>query len=734
MAELFHRLLAEPLRVRKVDGGQETQCIVVDGLDECGDTERNVLAETLGRYVPQLSPWLRVLAVTRDVSPVRGPLRNARRLELSAADRRNLEDVRAYFSDQLEEKYGSDPAWPPALEALTLRSGGIFLYAKVVVDGIQHGKLSIHDTNAFPEGLSQAFYDWFTWFFPDQKEYREEFMLPLGVLLATPEPMPEEELNRLFGWGENRRNAFLRRVEVLLSQGENDFRKKTLSLSHQYLREWLDTPEAERFQSSRRDALALMGERFLERFRENPEELTEYEALHLTVFLDESGNRAAKETAMNHNLLCRILDCGYFCETWGKLSTAMDCNRKAKELAERMTAERNTPEDRRDLSVSCNRVGDILQAQGDLQGALELYRRSMEIAEQLVAERNTPEDRQVLSICCERVGDILKAQDDLQGALELYRRGMHITEQLAQECNTLKNQWDLSVDCERIGIILKAQGDLSGALGLYRRGMEIAERLVRERNTLEDRRSLSVYCERVGDILLVQGDAKGALQLYYRRMEIAQQLVEERDALEDRRDLWVSYNRVGSILQAQGDLPGALKLYRRGMEIAEQLVAERNTPEDRLDLSVSCSKVGDVLQAQGNLPGALELYRRGMEIAEQLAADRGTPQDRRDLSVSCNKVGDILKAQGDLPGALELFRREMEIREQLTRERGSFDDWDDLAVSCYKLAQHPLVKREERLRFGLRGQEISERLYSKTGSERYQMFLTAFESLVRWLK
>ena len=30
-----------------------------------------------------------------------------------------------------------------------------------------------------------------------------------------------------------------------------------------------------------------------------------------------------------------------------------------------------TPEDRRDLSVSCNKVGDILEAQGDLPGALK---------------------------------------------------------------------------------------------------------------------------------------------------------------------------------------------------------------------------------------------------------------------------------------------------------------------------------------------------------------------------
>jgi len=74
--ELFERLLADPLGNLTIDGGHETLCIVVDGLDECGDTERNALAETMGVYAPRLPRWLRVLVLARDVSAVREPRRS----------------------------------------------------------------------------------------------------------------------------------------------------------------------------------------------------------------------------------------------------------------------------------------------------------------------------------------------------------------------------------------------------------------------------------------------------------------------------------------------------------------------------------------------------------------------------------------------------------------------------------------------------------------------------------
>lgn len=171
--EPFDLLLSDPLSHLVIDGGHETLCIVIDGLDECAQGERNVLAE---------------------------------------------------------------------------RSGGIFLYAQLVAGGILAGKMSVRDMTGFPDGLSGAFCQWLGWFFPDDGAYKD-FRLPLGMLLAAPE-LPTEELKRLFGWDGNEVEDFLRRVEVLLRRGMNVFRKETVSFSHPYIAQWLDSREAGRFQSS----------------------------------------------------------------------------------------------------------------------------------------------------------------------------------------------------------------------------------------------------------------------------------------------------------------------------------------------------------------------------------------------------------------------------------------------------------------------------------------------------
>lgn len=55
------------------------------------------------------------------------------------------------------------------------------------------------------------------------------------MLLATPEPLPVEELKRIFEWDDNEPEDFLRRMEVLLRRDNNVFGKETAAFSHLYI-------------------------------------------------------------------------------------------------------------------------------------------------------------------------------------------------------------------------------------------------------------------------------------------------------------------------------------------------------------------------------------------------------------------------------------------------------------------------------------------------------------------
>ena len=70
--------------------------------------------------------------------------------------------------------------------------------------------------------------------------------------------------------------------------------------------------------------------------------------------------------------------------------------------------ETSTRERQRDLSLSHDKVGDVLEAQGDLAGALKSYRSALTIRERLAATNtaNTTWQRDV-QISHGRIGNIL---------------------------------------------------------------------------------------------------------------------------------------------------------------------------------------------------------------------------------------------------------------------------------------------------------------------------------------
>jgi hypothetical protein len=122
----------------------------------------------------------------------------------------------------------------------------------------------------------------------------------------------------------------------------------------------------------------------------------------------------------------------------------------AEDLAQRDPA--NT-QWQRDLSLSQDRIGDVLVAQGDGPGALAAYQAGLVIAEDL-AQRdpaNTQWQRD-LSLSQDRIGDVLVRQGDGPGALAAYQAGLAIREGLAQR-DPANTQWqvDVAVSCAKLG-------------------------------------------------------------------------------------------------------------------------------------------------------------------------------------------------------------------------------------------------------------------------------------------
>jgi tetratricopeptide (TPR) repeat protein len=120
-------------------------------------------------------------------------------------------------------------------------------------------------------------------------------------------------------------------------------------------------------------------------------------------------------------------------------------------------------------------------AQGKLQEALEAYQQSLAIFKRLAEQDKTNSGWQSdLSLSYEKVGDVLVAQGDLAGALKNYRECFQIIEKLASQdpSNAIwQNGTAWNRYCVAKVLIPIKNGDRNEARRLVIEGIDIMKRL-----------------------------------------------------------------------------------------------------------------------------------------------------------------------------------------------------------------------------------------------------------------
>ena len=265
-------------------------------------------------------------------------------------------------------------------------------------------------------------------------------------------------------------------------------------------------------------------------------------------------------------------------------------------------------------------LGDLWTLRGSLDRAKQAYLA----AEQAARRSGDPRD---LSVSLEKIGDVLVDQGNLPEALKSFRDGLDIRDALAK-ADPGNAGWrrDLYVSYIKIGDVLVAQGNLPEALKSFREGLDIAVALAKaDPGNAGWRRDLSVSFNKIGGVLVAQGNLPEALKSFRDGLEIAVALAKaDPGNAEWRRDLSVSLEKIGDVLVAQGNLSDALIRFRDSLDIRDALAkADPGNAEWRRDLIVSCVKMATVEPAQ-----ASAYLSRALQIAAEMQ-DRGqlAPRD-----------------------------------------------------------------------------------------------------------
>ena len=171
----------------------------------------------------------------------------------------------------------------------------------------------------------------------------------------------------------------------------------------------------------------------------------------------------------------------------------------------------------RDLSVSHDRIGDVLVARATCRRRWQAYRASLAIESAWPRPTPAMPAGSATSRCrTNKIGDVLVAQGNLPAALEAYQASLAISERLAKaDPGNAGWQRDLSVSHDKIGDVLVAQGNLPAALESFRATLAIGERLAKaDPGNAGWQRDLSVSHDKIGDVLLAQGNLPAALDAF----------------------------------------------------------------------------------------------------------------------------------------------------------------------------------------------------------------------------
>ena len=234
-ATIFDNLVVRLLD--KVPTPSKPCVVVIDAIDEASSNGKNEIASMIRDHWSQTPIWLRLLITSRPESEVLNRLNEFEPWSLDARHQENLRDLQKFISQGLVRLGLS--AEDTVLESILERSEGIFLYARLVLEELKGGHLSIDRMYAFPRGMSGFYSSLFDRKFKDDlSRYFDQWRQALSVILASREPLPVDLLVHTMGWGPLQMHDFTTALGSLLEH-RGDGAEQLIMPFHKSLPDWL---------------------------------------------------------------------------------------------------------------------------------------------------------------------------------------------------------------------------------------------------------------------------------------------------------------------------------------------------------------------------------------------------------------------------------------------------------------------------------------------------------------
>lgn len=368
---------------------------------------------------------------------------------------------------------------------------------------------------------------------------------------------------------------------------------------------------------------------------------------------------------------------------------------------------------RRDLSVGCFKLGDLLEAEGNLAEAEKMYQQAVDYRRQVAETEKTKQSRRELYEAYIKLGDVAKNRYDLSAAAEYYRQAQQVNALLPQEDTDARHQkgtylerlgdvylrqgllrkasecFDqlLTLYCgyheetqtadshrcvmiayHKCGLILMAEEDFDGAQALFQQSLAIGETLAEETNTLLAQQDLAICLAQMGDVFRAKDDGVRALGQYERALAILEPMLQKVPAADLYHTTITTYQTTGDLHLRHQQFPAAAEAYEKARRWSAEFLRRSDMSDARYDMLICCERLGDLYRHQGNPDAAAKMYQEGIDGCEGLLETVCTPDLLRTLAICYTKQGSLMKEKGEPSAAKEFLLRALALLERGDKE------------------------------------------------------------------
>ncbi|MGZ7135940.1 MAG: P-loop domain-containing protein, partial [Methanobacterium sp.] len=286
---LFDSLIVQPLSSNFPEP-DNTVVILIDALDEATKDGKNELASFIASEFPLTPPWLRLIITTRRENDVMTPLQGLNPYIVNIEPDKNTEDIKNYIMHELKDMKNLKNEDINSISNFILdRSEGNFLYAVIICQELENGRLSINRLEEFPVGLGGIYWEFFERKFSKRANYYEEKIRPaLEIISASQEPLTLKLIASILNWNEYdlRFTKFLGSFFPIKKIEEKNYEDSKIQPFHQTLIDWLtDIEKADIYFVSVNEGHKLLSEYGWQEYLTDPSKMSRYILNHLPIHL-----------------------------------------------------------------------------------------------------------------------------------------------------------------------------------------------------------------------------------------------------------------------------------------------------------------------------------------------------------------------------------------------------------------------------------------------------------------